>query len=217
MKARSAYRVCLRVYPRRYLAEHGDEIMATLEGDEAKQSTSRAIARECAALVWGGLRQRSFDTSSQKALLFCSLPIAFAGLGYLYVTVLWQPPLRGHSCLSGSTPSSCVYHPLLVSGYTWAVLGALVGLWVAFVMARALFAPTRAALTVRELIGVTPVVAVLVWWTFRDGLLQAGTRGEQAHILVVVLGAIVARLAVSLCLGRGTSAPSADPPRLLHG
>jgi hypothetical protein len=66
-----------------------------------------------------------------KVLVIASLPVAFAGLGYLYVTVLWQPPLVGHSCPSRAPVSACSYHPLLVSGYTWTVLGALVGLWVA--------------------------------------------------------------------------------------
>ncbi|MGA3352610.1 MAG: hypothetical protein ABSD85_05405 [Acidimicrobiales bacterium] len=136
-----------------------------------------------------------------KVLLICSLPVALAGLGYFYVTVLWQPPLVGHSCPSMAPASACSYHPLMVSGYTWTVLGALVGLWVAYLLSCVLFTPRRAAMTVGELTVVAPVVAAVVWWTFRDGLLQAGTRNEQAHVLGVVLVSIVARLALSLFLG----------------
>ena len=145
-----------------------------------------------------------------KVLLICSLPVAFAGLGYLYMTVLWQPPLIFHSCPHLAPASACSYHPLLVSGYTWTVLGALVGLWVAYVLSQALFTGKKAALTIGELATVTPVVVAVVWWTFRDGLLQAGTRSEQAHVLVVVFVSIMARLAFSLSLGR-------RPPRGLGG
>lgn len=60
MKVPRLYRTCLVAYPRSYLAEHEDEIMATLEGDHPEQAVSRrVIARESAALVVGGLRQRS--------------------------------------------------------------------------------------------------------------------------------------------------------------
>ena len=150
-----------------------------------------------------------------KVLLICSLPVAFAGLGYLYMTVLWQPPLIFHSCPHLAPASACSYHPLLVSGYTWTVLGALVGLWVAYVLSQALFTGKKAALTIGELATVTPVVVGVVWWTFRDGLLQAGTRSEQAHVLVVVFVSIMARLALSLFLGRRTSPRSR--PHLVAG
>jgi hypothetical protein len=60
MKVPRLYRTCLVAYPRSYLAEHEDEILATLEADDPEQAVSRrVIARECAALVLGGLRQRS--------------------------------------------------------------------------------------------------------------------------------------------------------------
>jgi hypothetical protein len=112
-----------------------------------------------------------------KALLLCCLPIVFAGLGYLYLKVLWRPPLIGHSCPPGAGAASCVFHPIIVSGETWAVFGALVGLWVAYVTSRMLFASARAAPSVPEVLVGIPAVAAVVWWTIRDGQLEAGTSG----------------------------------------
>jgi hypothetical protein len=89
-----------------------------------------------------------------------------------------------------------VFHPVLVSGYTWAVLGALVGLWFAYVSSRLLSAHNRAASGVGELAVVTAVVAGIFWWTLRVGLDHGGTRGEQAHVLAAVSCAILARLVI---------------------
>jgi hypothetical protein len=68
-----------------------------------------------------------------------------------------------------------------------------------------------AALTVQEIVVAVPVLVAVVWWTLRDGLMQAGTRSDQAHVLVLVIGAIVVRLAVALMFGMRQAA-SADGP-----
>ncbi|MGA2527929.1 MAG: hypothetical protein ABSG36_02060 [Acidimicrobiales bacterium] len=138
----------------------------------------------------------------QKMVLLCSLPVVSAGLGYFYVRLIWRPPLVGHRCESRSPVTDCLFHPVLVSGYTWMILGALAAFWFAYVFSRVLLAHKPAGFCVGELAVVTPVVVGVVWWTLRVGLVQAGTRSEQAQVLAAISCAILARLVILWLSGR---------------
>lgn len=67
-------------------------------------------------------------------------PTLLAAVGYLTVAVLWDPQPHAHSCANGAPVAECQYAVGLIGhGYTWLVVGAVVG----FLLALALNSPLR--------------------------------------------------------------------------
>jgi hypothetical protein len=147
--------------------------------------------------VLGATRlQRSLGLASLVAL-----PVAFGVLGYTWATQLWHPQLIGHSC-PDSSAWSCEYQPLLVAGITWTVLGGLVGLWFATVIARAAFGRYAARMGRAERLAVLPVIFAVVFWGFFFDTQQGGSLTDLGAFLLVVLGAVAARRLLAVLLWR---------------
>jgi hypothetical protein len=128
-------------------------------------------------------------------LLAFGLPVAFAVLGYAYVTKFPQPPV-GHSCPPGAPASACAYQPLIGETGPWIVLGALAGVWLAYAIATGLSGSLR-----RELIGLEcavaiPLLAVAIGWALVVGPDQAGQGYVVPFIAAVALAALL-RLVVA--------------------
>jgi hypothetical protein len=141
------------------------------------------------------------------------LPVVFGWIGDLYATRIWHPVLLGHSCPRSG--ADCLFHPLLVAGITWTVLGGLIGLWAAVTLVRATrpWRPRRFHLS--ELIIVTPLVGFALWWGHHFGMQQGGTSADFDRFATVVLAAIVVRFVAAAQMrrahGRAPSRPKSVP------
>jgi hypothetical protein len=141
-------------------------------------------------------------TNARGRLLLCfGLPVGCAGLGDLYGTV-------------ASGPGSPNQYVLAAQSGTWLLLGALIGLWFAYAVARVLADPSQLSISPSEVAVVTLVFLVIVFWALFGSQAFNGqwTEGEpdfQGAVfpLFVVIGATWAvRGAVSL-LPRSQSRP----------
>jgi hypothetical protein len=72
----ACYRALLRTYPPQYRAEHGEEILATLE-EATPRDRSWPVWREARALLVGGLRLRALTAGggSSRGMVFDGLHI----------------------------------------------------------------------------------------------------------------------------------------------
>jgi hypothetical protein len=130
-----------------------------------------------------------------------ALPAAGASLGYTWAAQLWHPALMGHSC-PGGPGWSCEFHPLLVSGDVWSVLGGLIGLWFALVVMRAISDRGASGVSAAERVGVFAVTSVVFFWSVFFGGQQGGTMADLIVFAVPVVTAFGLRFILAIVLRR---------------
>jgi hypothetical protein len=167
-----------------------------LPSEEADLSSGVAAEEHSAppgrTIVWRRSRRATLG-----AVIVAAATAAGAEAGDIWATRLWHPALLGHSCPFGAG-ASCLFHPLLVSGLVWSVLGGLIGFWFGIVGAGVVDG-RRATFGVGERGAAVVVTGLFALWAFFFGSQQGGTSSDLLVLMAAVavawlLRALLARL-----------------------
>jgi uncharacterized membrane protein len=123
-------------------------------------------------------------------VLALGLPVAFASLGFAFITIVRLPPV-GHSCPPLAPAYACTFQPLIGESGPWVYLGLLAGMWLSYAVAIGLTRSPRQGMDRVEYAVALPAVIAVIGWALVIGPQQAGGGYAALFVLAVCLTALL--------------------------